>query len=97
MPSHYQYQYSRWTRAAILLFVLMTCVRVWVGPMPLVAEARAQIPDSGKQRLQLLQETQRTNQILNEIKQLLKGHTFKVRVEGADNSLGVSPRPRRKP
>ncbi len=97
MPSHYQYQYSRWTRAVIVLFVLMTCIRVWVGPMPLLAEARAQIPDAGKQRLLVIQETQRTNQLLSEIKQLLKSHTFKVRVEGADNSSGVSPRPHRKP
>lgn len=72
-------------RGFIGLFVVVTCLRVWVGPLAILEPARAQIPDSGRQRKQLLEEARRTNQLLTEIKQLLKDHTFNVRTERADN------------
>ncbi len=85
MHSRYQYQKHRLLYGAITFFVLLTCIRVWVGPMTIVKEAHAQIPDAGLQRKQLLEETRRTNELLTEIRQLLKDHTFNVRMKGADN------------
>jgi hypothetical protein len=69
----------------LAVLVLAICVRVALGPISNLNQAQAQIPDSGLQRKQLLDEAKRTNQLLTEIKQLLTSHTFNVRVQGADN------------
>ena len=76
---------GRGTRAVIGIFVLLTCIRVWVGPTQILNQAQAQIPDSGMQRKLLLDEARRTNQLLGRIEQFLKTHTFNVRIKGADN------------
>ncbi len=85
MVRQFQLQKRRLLKVGISLFVLLTCIRVWVGPVAILEPAQAQIPDSGLQRKLILDETRRTNQLLAEIKQLLKTHTFNVRVQGADN------------
>ena len=72
-------------RTVIGLGLLITVIRVWTGPVPLIEQASAQIPDSGLQRKQLLAETRRTNQLLEEIKQILDSGTLNVRFSGADN------------
>ena len=78
-------QQHRLLRSVIGVFVLLTCLRVWVGPMPLLQRAQAQIPDSGMQRKLLLEETKRTNRLLSDIKHIIETTTFNVRIEGADN------------
>jgi hypothetical protein len=72
-------------RTAIAVFVLLSCLRAWVGPVELVSEAQAQIPDSALQRKQLLDEVKRLNLKLAGIKHILTTHTFNVRIQGADN------------
>ena len=81
---------SLW-RSVMSLFVLLTCIRVWVGPVPAAQPACAQIPDAGSQRRLALDEARRTNLLLSEIKQVLSTHTFNVRIEGADNTGADSP------
>ncbi len=78
-------QGSMFWRTVIGLGVLLTAIRVWTGPVPLIEPASAQIPDSGLQRQQLLDETRRTNQLLQEIKKILDTGTLNVRFPGADN------------
>ena len=85
MQTQYQYQKHRLLRGFLLLFVSLTCVRVWIGPTTVIKAAQAQIPDAGLQRKQMLEETRRTNELLTQIVQLLKDHTFNVRMLGADN------------
>lgn len=94
MNRPYQHQHGRSARILFLIVVLATCFRVWVGPFPLTSQAQAQLPDSALQRIQLLKESRRTNQILGEIKQLLQSHTLNVRVVGADKKA-VPSTPRR--
>ncbi len=94
MVTQYQPQKRRLLRIGISLFVLLTCIRVWVGPVAVLERAQAQIPDSGMQRKLLLDEARRTNQLLTEIRQLLKTHTFNVRIQGADNQAGKPAKPR---
>lgn len=77
------------------LLVVLTCIRVWIGPAAFVDQAQAQIPDSGLQRELLLTEARRTNQLLTEIRQLLKDHTLNVRIRGADNQAGKPGTPGR--
>ncbi len=73
-------------RALFIVFVLASCIRVWVGSGPVIEVARAQIPDSGLQRKQMIDASMRTNQLLAEIKQLLATGTLNVRILGADNT-----------
>ena len=78
-----------WT--VFVVFVLVTCLRVWVGPLPGNAEAYGQIPDAGQQRMNLVQEAQRTNALLADIRSLLVEHTFNVRIASADNPAEQRP------
>ncbi len=92
----YQSRRQDFVRRAIAVFLLLTCVRVWLGPEPIVGPARAQIPDSGLQRKLLLAEAERTNGLLTDIKRLLETGTLNVRIQGADNQADtatVLPRP----
>lgn len=91
MPTLYQRQGGRWLRVAISLMVLVTGIRVWIGPVAVLERVQAQIPDSGMQRKLILEEARMTTQLLRSIKELLENHTFNVKIEGADNQ-GRGPR-----
>lgn len=81
------YTPNRLWKPALYALAVLTCLRVWLGPTQILPQAEAQIPDAGLQRKLLLEEVQRTNELLIEIKQLLTDHTFNVRIAGADNPL----------
>ncbi len=78
-------RFPRMGRCALWTIAALTILRVWFGASPVLPTARAQIPDSGKQRLSILKEAQLTNKLLADIKGLLERGTLNVRVEGADN------------
>ena len=87
-----QHCQSRWASRIVLFFVLATCVRQWTGPFHLDSHVSAQLPDPARQRLDLVHEARRSNELLADIKELLviqgkvlETHTFNVRVRGADN------------
>lgn len=84
---------SRWIHRAVVGFVLLTCLRVWTGPLPMLESAYGQIPDAGMQRKQLLDEAKKSNELLTDIRQALTQGTLHVRVEGADNQ-GAPAAPR---
>ncbi|NOT00124.1 MAG: hypothetical protein HOP29_05810 [Phycisphaerales bacterium] len=71
-------------RIAVAVFIAATVWKVWL-PTPSLPAAQAQIPDSGLQRQQILDEVRKTNQLLADVREFAKGHTFKVRIEGTDN------------
>ncbi|HNQ21731.1 MAG TPA: hypothetical protein PKK06_01405 [Phycisphaerae bacterium] len=75
-------------------FIVLSCLKVWVEPGSLTPMAVAQIPDSGLQRQQLLDEARRTNQLLSDILQTLKTQTLNVRMEGADKKPEAPKVPR---
>jgi hypothetical protein len=72
----------------VVAFVLATCVRVWLGPLEVLPRVEAQIPDSGRQRQELLDETRQTNRLLNQILSTLKSGTLNVRVASTDKKSG---------
>lgn len=74
-----------WIQRLVVAFVLLTCLRVWTGPLPMLEKAYGQLPDAGLQRKQILDEAKTTNQLLTEIKETLAKGTLHVRLEGADN------------
>ena len=82
----------RWGRVLIGIFLAVTMLRVWMGPVT-TPTAQAQIPNAGSQRSQLLQETQRTNDLLKQILATLRERTLKVQIEGTDNTSTGGVRP----
>ena len=75
---------GRLLRLAVVVFVLLTCVKVWLGPLELATPAQAQLPDSAAQRLKLIQAAERTNQLLEAILAQLKDGTLNVRPASTD-------------
>ena len=75
---------ARWARVVIGVFLLLTCIRAWVGQGTTASRAYAQIPDSGMQRKVLIDEIRKTNQLITQLAATMKTHTFKVRIEGTD-------------
>jgi hypothetical protein len=88
---------ARLWRACLFAVVLVTCIRVWTGPTDVIPVARAQIPDSGRQRRELLAEARQTNALLAEIREILKSHTIKVELQDSDKPKEVLPGSRRPP
>ncbi len=87
---------KRIVRVLIAGILTATCVRVWLGPNELLPRALAQIPDSGLQRKQTLDEIRRTNRLLEQIQHTLQTQTIKVRVEGTDKTKDTKAVPRAK-
>lgn len=77
---------SRVFRAFWIILLALTCLRVWFGPLDTLPVASAQVPDSGRQRLELIEEVRRTNALLFEIRQILTSGTLNVRSIAADKS-----------
>lgn len=77
-----------WLRGLWWCFLVLTCLRVWTGPAPMLEKAQAQIPDAGLQRKQLVEGVQQNTQVLREIRQILGEGTLNVRIQGADNPPG---------
>ena len=75
---------SLWN-VALVVFLVATCLKVWTGGASFVTDARAQLPDPGLQRKEMVAEVRRTNELLTDILALLKSGKLHVRVEGADN------------
>ena len=78
----------------MVAFVLLTCLRVWLGPVDLLPRARGQIPDSGLQRRQLLEAVRESNEQLRQILSVLKSGTLNVRLVSTDKKVaagGLAP------
>lgn len=69
-----------------IIFVILTCLRVWMGSNTTISSAYAQIPDSGMQRKLMLEEAKRSTEILQDIRRILNTQTLKVSIEGADKT-----------
>jgi len=97
MQASFQPWHAGFFRKAIAVVAVLTCIRVWSGPLPVTASARAQLPDSARQRLELIAAVEQTNRLLGEIKQILTDTTLNVQIRGADNTSADNQGPRRSP
>ncbi len=78
---------TRWLRAllsAIVCLLAVIAIELSVLMAPVQPRALAQIPDSGKQRYQLLDAQKRTTANLERILQHLRTQTIKVKVVSTD-------------
>ena len=83
-------------RIVLIAFCVVTAWKAWTAPGSLLPTAQAQIQDVGAQRVALIKEARKTNQLLTELLQIARQGTIKVRIDGADNlSAGKKPRNRR--
>lgn len=87
-------RWSSWARGMLVLFLLFSALRSWVGTPAMLDSATAQIPDSLAQRRQMIDETKITNQHLSDIKRILETGTLHVRLAGADNKPEPAPKAR---
>jgi hypothetical protein len=83
---------GRLGRVALGTILVLTALKVWLPPATLTSTALAQIPDSGAQRNEMIEQTKRTNQLLADILETLRKQPFKVEMLGTDNT-GATPRP----
>lgn len=95
MPASCKDASGKVLRAALIVFVLLTCIRVWVGPIDVVPTAKAQIPDAAAQRIEMSRQQQRTNELLEQILDTLRNSTLKVQMEGTDKTKAPAVRVRR--
>jgi hypothetical protein len=63
-------------------------VELWAGRPDLVPAASAQIPDTGLQRQQIVEEARRTNQLLEQILSHLRAKPIKVIAAGVEKREG---------
>lgn len=71
-----------------------TCLKTWFPSERVLPAAEAQVPNPADQRRDLVRATQRTNELLTDIKRLLESGKLQVRVEATDNlpTSGKLPR-----
>ena len=92
----HEFTLDRFTRCVLLsitALLTMIVVELWAGRPDMLPVASAQIPDTGKQRLELIQETRKTNRLLEQILQHLRAKPIKVTIQTTDKSSGTKSRP----
>ncbi len=75
---------TRWYRVAVVGLLAVIAAALLDGRPSLLPAASAQIPDTGLQRQQIVDELRVTNQLLDRIARHLETRTVKVRVASPD-------------
>ena len=89
----HEFTLDRFTRGLLLALTVLLAViaiELWAARPGTTSTAMAQVPDSGAQRNQMIEETRRTNQLLEQILDHLKTKTVMVKM--ADTDRGGSER-----
>ena len=86
----------RLAQVVVVGFVLVTCLKVWLGPGRVVERAYGQVPNAAAQRIGIIDEIRKTNQLLEQIKEALKTETFDVRIADGAREPGKPVAPARK-
>jgi hypothetical protein len=84
-----EFTLDRFTRGVLIaLIALLTVIAIelWAGRPDMVPAAQAQVPDSGLQRYQILDEARRTNQLLEQILEHLRTKAVKVSIADTDKA-----------
>jgi hypothetical protein len=80
-------RYTGCLLTAIAGLLSIIAVELWVG-LSDGNQAQAQIPDTGMQRKQIVDEARRTNELLEKILNHLQTGSVKVKLENADKTGG---------
>lgn len=79
-------RFTRGTLAVIAMLLVVIAVELWGTQPSSLPTAQAQIPDSGRQRMEMIDEARRTNDLLAEILGHLRTKPVKVQMESTDSS-----------
>ena len=85
----HEFTLDRFTRGVLVaLTVLLTVIAIelWAGRPDMVPAAQAQVPDSGAQRNQIIEDGRRTNQLLEQILEHLRTKAVKVSIADTDKA-----------
>jgi hypothetical protein len=83
MPDETTIRLDRFTRlilTALTVLLTIIAIELWVGRPGSLPVANAQIPDTGYQRQQIVEETRKTNELLGRILEQLKSKPIQVRI-----------------
>ncbi|MBI5765122.1 MAG: hypothetical protein HZA51_16525 [Planctomycetes bacterium] len=80
-------RFTRTLLVTLTLLLAVIAVELWIGQADRNTVS-AQIPDTGLQRQNIVEEARRTNQLLEQILTQLRTGTMKVRSESADKPEG---------
>jgi hypothetical protein len=84
-----EFTLDRFTRGVLVtLTALLTIIAIelWAMQPDVVSPAQAQVPDSGLQRYQMIDEARRTNQLLEQILEHLRTKPVKVNITDTDKA-----------
>ena len=87
--SRQEFTLDRFTRgvlAALTVLLTVIAVELWAWLPSTAPAAMAQVPDSGAQRNQIIDEAHRTNQLLEQILDHLRTKTVKVKNADTDKA-----------
>lgn len=90
-------KYTRVVLTAITVLLTFIAVELADRGSPGLPAAQAQIPDTGKQRQVLLEETRQSNRLLSAILEHLRTKRIKVEVKETDTRKVGREAPRAKP
>ncbi len=85
--ARHEFTLDRFTRGVLIaLTVLLTIIAIelWAARPSTIPAAQAQVPDSGLQRYQMIDEARRTNQLLEQILEHLRAKAVKVTITDTD-------------
>lgn len=80
-------RYTGFLLTTIAGLLTVIAVELWVG-LSDSGRAMAQIPDTGLQRKQIVDEARKTNELLEKILDHLQTGSMKVKLESADKASG---------
>lgn len=83
-------RYTRGLLTALVVLLTIIAIELWAGRPDSVPAAHAQIPDTALQRLEIVQESRRTNVLLEQILDHLKSKTIQVTIK-ADEGKKTAP------
>ncbi len=92
----HEFTLDRFTRCvllAITALLTMIVIELWAARPDMLPAATAQVPDSGRQRLEMIKATRKTNRLLEQILQHLRAKPIKVTIQTTDKSSGTKSRP----
>lgn len=95
---HVRITIDRTTRTLLLgiaALLAVIAVELWDAAPSALPTAAAQVPDTGKQRQDLILEQRRTNELLTQVLEHIRTKPIKVEIAPTDKSRGDIGAPRR--
>lgn len=84
-------RFTRGILCALTVLLTIIAIELWVGRPDSVMTAQAQIPDTALQRREIVEETRRTNALLEQILEHLKTKPVQVTIKADERKPSGGP------